>query len=68
MIVLLNFPNNPTGYMPTEAESRSIADDAGRARPSAARKVVALLDDAYFGLFYHLGRESSDRVAVRPTS
>src|SRR6058998_1872009 len=26
VIALLNFPNNPTGYMPTEAEQRSIAD------------------------------------------
>ena len=36
VIALLNFPNNPTGYMPTEAESRSIADTLIR-RPSAAR-------------------------------
>jgi aspartate/methionine/tyrosine aminotransferase len=58
VIALLNFPNNPTGYMPTEAESRSIAETLLR-QAERGTKVVALLDDAYFGLFYHLGRESS---------
>ena len=28
-------------------------------RPERGTKMVALLDDAYFGLFYHLGRESA---------
>ena len=58
VIALLNFPNNPTGYMPTEAESRSIADTLVRQAERGTR-VIALLDDAYFGLFYHLGRESA---------
>jgi aspartate/methionine/tyrosine aminotransferase len=58
VIALLNFPNNPTGYMPTEAESRSIADTLIRQAERGTR-VVALLDDAYFGLFYHLGGESA---------
>jgi aspartate/methionine/tyrosine aminotransferase len=58
VIALLNFPNNPTGYMPTAAESRSMADTLIRQAERGTR-VVALLDDAYFGLFYHLGRESS---------
>ena len=68
VIALLNFPNNPTGYMPTEAEGRGDRATRSSRRPSAARRVVALLDDAYFGLFYHLGGESMTRVAVRPTS
>jgi aspartate/methionine/tyrosine aminotransferase len=58
VIALLNFPNNPTGYMPTQAESRSIAETLLRQAERGTR-VIALLDDAYFGLFYHLGRESS---------
>ena len=57
LLVLLNFPNNPTGYVPTPAEGaaivRALLDAAAR-----GTKVVAILDDAYFGLFYHLGRES----------
>jgi aspartate/methionine/tyrosine aminotransferase len=57
LIVLLNFPNNPTGYMPTPAEGRAIAD-ALALRAERGTRIVAVLDDAYFGLFYHLGGES----------
>jgi aspartate/methionine/tyrosine aminotransferase len=57
LVVLLNFPNNPTGYMPTPAEGRGIAD-ALAAQAARGTKIVAVTDDAYFGLFYHLGAES----------
>ena len=57
LVVLLNFPNNPTGYMPTPAEGRGIAE-ALAAQAARGTKIVALTDDAYFGLFYHLGAES----------
>ena len=53
-VVLLNFPNNPTGYSPSPAEARAILEAlAGRAR--AGQKILALFDDAYFGLFYEEG-------------
>jgi aspartate/methionine/tyrosine aminotransferase len=58
VIALLNFPNNPTGYMPTEAESEAIAA-ALVSQAERGTRVIAVLDDAYFGLFYHLGRESA---------
>ena len=57
LIVLLNFPNNPTGYMPTEDEGKAIVA-ALAAQAERGTKLVVLLDDAYFGLFYHLGRPS----------
>jgi aspartate/methionine/tyrosine aminotransferase len=57
IIVLLNFPNNPTGYMPTPEEGQAIAD-ALLAQAESGTKVVAVTDDAYFGLFYHLGAPS----------
>ena len=57
LIVLLNFPNNPTGYMPTPEEGNAIAE-ALVAQAEAGTKIVALVDDAYFGLFYHLGDRS----------
>jgi aspartate/methionine/tyrosine aminotransferase len=57
LIVLLNFPNNPTGYMPTPAEGRAMVA-ALVAQAEAGTRVVAVLDDAYFGLFYHLGTPS----------
>jgi aspartate/methionine/tyrosine aminotransferase len=57
LIVLLNFPNNPTGYMPTPAEGDAIAK-ALIEQAARGTKLVAVTDDAYFGLFYHLGGES----------
>ncbi len=50
-IVLLNFPNNPTGYTATVGEAAAIkkvlmdAADAGS-------NIVLLIDDAYFGLVF----------------
>ena len=57
LVVLLNFPNNPTGYVPTPAEGEAIVAALERVAAGGTRLVV-LLDDAYFGLFYHLGGES----------
>ncbi len=50
-IVLLNFPNNPTGYSPTAAEAQGVLEVlAERAR--TGQRILAIFDDAYFGLFY----------------
>jgi aspartate/methionine/tyrosine aminotransferase len=57
LIVLLNFPNNPTGYMPTLAEGEALIA-ALIAQAEAGTRLVAVFDDAYFGLFYHLGGPS----------
>ena len=51
VIVLLNFPNNPTGYTPSGEEADgivSILTNVAR----AGTNVLAITDDAYFGLFY----------------
>ncbi len=57
LIVLLNFPNNPTGYMPRPAEGEGIVE-ALLAQAQRGTRLIVLADDAYFGLFYHLGGES----------
>ena len=57
LIVLLNYPNNPTGYMPTPAEGKALVS-ALLAQAARGTKLVVVLDDAYFGLFYHLGGAS----------
>jgi aspartate/methionine/tyrosine aminotransferase len=57
LIVLLNFPNNPTGYMPTPAEGQQIVA-ALEAQAKQGTRLVVVCDDAYFGLFYHLGGQS----------
>jgi aspartate/methionine/tyrosine aminotransferase len=50
-IVLLNFPNNPSGYTPTKDEARELVRIV---KESAERGnyILAICDDAYFGLFY----------------
>ena len=57
LIVLLNFPNNPTGYMPTPAEGDALAAALER-QAERGTNLVVFCDDAYFGLFYHLGGQS----------
>jgi aspartate/methionine/tyrosine aminotransferase len=49
--VILNFPNNPSGYAPTNEEAQRIADGLVEIAESGV-KVIAVTDDAYFGLFY----------------
>lgn len=58
-IVVLNFPNNPTGYTPTEEEADAIRD-AFMEAADKGKKIVVIIDDAYFGLVYEKGvyRES----------
>jgi aspartate/methionine/tyrosine aminotransferase len=53
-VLILNFPNNPTGYTATEADSSAICASLLRAA-KAGKKVVVILDDAYFGLVYEPG-------------
>jgi aspartate/methionine/tyrosine aminotransferase len=51
VIVVLNFPNNPTGYTPSKEEGDEIVAALVKAAESGIN-VVAVLDDAYFGLFF----------------
>ena len=52
LLVLFNFPNNPTGYCITPAEAEGIREVLVRAVTERDFDVVAVCDDAYFGLFY----------------
>jgi aspartate/methionine/tyrosine aminotransferase len=58
-ILILNFPNNPTGYTPSQKEADAIVSIIG-ASAEKGNKIVCLVDDAYFGLVYEAGiaRES----------
>lgn len=55
-IVILNFPNNPTGYTPTVEEMKAIIAAVNEAA-EAGKKIVAVTDDAYFGLVFEEGVE-----------
>jgi len=51
VILLLNFPNNPTGYSPNTEEAARLLALLGETASSGAR-LLLICDDAYFGLFY----------------
>lgn len=51
LIVILNFPNNPTGYSVTTPEAKAIRDVLVEVAEGGCN-VVAVCDDSYFGLFY----------------
>ncbi len=53
-ILILNFPNNPTGYTATLADARKIVA-AVKAAAGKGKKIVVVCDDAYFGLVYEKG-------------
>lgn len=50
-VLLLNFPNNPTGYTPVEKEAQAIVEALLEVAEQGIN-VAVLVDDAYFGLFY----------------
>lgn len=52
-MVLLNFPNNPTGFSPSLDHARRIVEVLVAA--SRDRDLLVVMDDAYFGLFYEPG-------------
>ena len=49
--VILNFPQNPSGYSPTKDEAKAIVKIV-KEIAEAGKKVLVLSDDAYFGLNY----------------
>jgi len=53
-ILILNFPNNPSGYTPTEEEAAKIESVILEAA-QLGKNITAIIDDAYFGLVYQEG-------------
>ena len=51
VIMILNYPNNPTGYTPKAEEVKTIVN-AIETLANKGTKVIAVVDDAYYGLFY----------------
>ena len=51
IILLLNFPNNPSGYTPLRDEMEEIVSIIEK-QAKAGKKLVVIIDDAYFGLVY----------------
>ncbi len=53
-VLILNFPNNPTGYTPTIEEMDAITSTIKEAA-EIGKKIVVITDDAYFGLVFEEG-------------
>lgn len=49
--LLLNFPNNPSGYTPEESEIDDLVKVIGAAA-DGGKKIIVMIDDAYFGFVY----------------
>lgn len=60
--LILNFPNNPSGYTPTEQEAGEIVETI-RESASAGSRLLVILDDAYFNLVYEPGVERQSLFA-----
>lgn len=60
--VLLNFPQNPSGYSPTSSEAQQIVSIIKEIAESGA-KVMVWSDDAYFGLNYEEAVEKQSLFA-----
>jgi aspartate/methionine/tyrosine aminotransferase len=54
LIILLNFPNNPTGYTPTQREADSLVATL-TSLAEEGTDILVVTDDAYFGLFFEPG-------------
>lgn len=61
-VLLLNFPNNPTGYTLTEDEAKKLVG-AIRAEAEQGTKILVVCDDAYFGLFFEDGLNTESLFA-----
>ncbi len=53
-VVILNFPNNPSGYTPTFEEQDAIVEIIKKAADKG-NKIIIFSDDAYFGLVFEEG-------------
>jgi aspartate/methionine/tyrosine aminotransferase len=49
---ILNFPNNPTGYMPSAAEAAELTERVRGVLEETGKPLVVLFDDAYEGYVY----------------
>lgn len=51
VFIILNFPNNPTGFTPTLKEAHALVEMLVK-KAEGGKKLVIFTDDAYFGLFF----------------
>ncbi|UCD02478.1 MAG: aminotransferase class I/II-fold pyridoxal phosphate-dependent enzyme [Promethearchaeota archaeon] len=52
IVILLNFPNNPTGYVPSKKEGSEIIDLLRSCQLTHNKPIIVLVDDAYEPYIY----------------
>ncbi|MFW9950757.1 MAG: aminotransferase class I/II-fold pyridoxal phosphate-dependent enzyme, partial [Candidatus Thorarchaeota archaeon] len=73
---ILNFPNNPTGYMPLEGETRDIVDLLVEKQDKLQIPIIVIVDDAYEpyvftnnpkikSIFYSLQQLENDIIPIK---
>jgi len=61
VIILLNFPNNPTGYVPTLNEANQLIELLKNTQSKLKIPFIIFIDDAYEPYVYSEGREILER-------
>jgi aspartate/methionine/tyrosine aminotransferase len=75
IVIILNFPNNPTGYVPTFDEAKEMVETLRESQKSG-KPIIILVDDAYepyvFGdevlnksIFYELHQLDEDIIPIK---
>ncbi len=52
IVVFLNFPNNPTGYVPTKEEATDLVNLLKESQKVLGKPIIVLVDDAYEPYIY----------------
>ncbi|MBY8984840.1 MAG: aminotransferase class I/II-fold pyridoxal phosphate-dependent enzyme [Candidatus Lokiarchaeota archaeon] len=53
VIIILNFPNNPTGYVPSKEEGKEIVSLLQKQQRNHKKPIVVIVDDAYEPYVYN---------------
>ena len=76
IVILLNFPNNPTGYVPTKEESSSLVKMLKESQISQNKPIIVIVDDAYepyvftnnakkTSIFYEIHQLDEDVIPIK---
>lgn len=52
LVTVLNFPNNPTGYMPLKSEAEAWRTAVINAAEKTGKRIIVIFDDAYDGYVF----------------
>lgn len=55
IVIILNFPNNPTGYVPTLEEAKKIVSLLKQTQTALKKPIMVIVDDAYEPYVYGTG-------------